>query len=98
MLRLFVFWNICMVMGPSPVSTSGQLGPILRRLRKERGLSQANLGQRLGLSQERISVIERKPEAISVDQLLSVLMALEAEMVVQPKTAQTKSSAEWGSW
>lgn len=87
-----------MVIVPSPVSTSGQLGPILRRLRKGRGLSQASLGQLVGLSQERISAIERKPEAISVDQLLSVLMALNAEMVVQPKTAPAKPSAEWGSW
>jgi HTH-type transcriptional regulator/antitoxin HipB len=87
-----------MLIAPSPVSTSGQLGPILRSLRKGRGLSQARLGQLVGLSQERISAIERKPETISVDQLLSVLMALNAEMVVQPKTALTKPSAEWGSW
>ena len=76
------------------VSTSGQLGPVLRSLRKKQGLSQAGLGQRIGLSQERISAIERKPEAISVDQLLSVLMALEAELVVQPKPSAT----EWSSW
>lgn len=87
-----------MAIAPSPVSTSGQLGPILRRLRKERGLSQASLGQRVGLSQERISAIERKPEAISVDQLLSVLMALEAELVVQLKMPQSRPPAEWGSW
>lgn len=87
-----------MVLALSPVSTSGQLGPILRRLRKGRGLSQAGLGQLVGLSQERISTIERKPETISVDQLLSVLMALNAELVVQPKTAPAKQSSDWGSW
>lgn len=80
----------------STVSTSGQLGPVLRRLRKEQKLSQAELGQRIGLSQERISAIERKPEAISVDQLLSVLMALKAELVVQLKTGAP--STEWSSW
>ena len=80
----------------SPVSTSGQLGPVLRSLRKAQKLSQAELGQRIGLSQERISAIERKPELISVDQLLSVLMALGAELVVQPKAEV--SSPEWGTW
>ncbi len=80
----------------STVSTSGQLGPVLRSLRKAQGLSQAELGQCIGLSQERISAIERKPEAISVDQLLSVLMALKAELVVQPKARGP--GTEWSSW
>lgn len=87
-----------MAIAPTPVSTSGQLGPVLRRLRKERGLSQAGLGQRVGLSQERISAIERKPEAISVDQLLSVLMALEAELIVQPRANPVRAPSEWGAW
>ncbi len=68
------------------VRTSGQLGPILKRLRKARGWSQFELGRKIGLSQERISVIENHPERTSVDQLLTVLMALEAELKVLPRT------------
>lgn len=65
-----------------PVRAAGELGPVLRSLRQSRGWSQAALGDRLGLSQERISAIERHPERITVQQLLSVLMVLDAQMTV----------------
>lgn len=71
------------------VRTSGQLGPALRALRVSRGLSQAALGARVGLSQERISAIERAPERITVQQLLTLLMALEAELTVGVRGRQT---------
>jgi len=62
------------------IATSGQLGPQLQQLRKKQGLSQAALGRRIGLSQERISRIERMPEKVTFDQILTVLMALDAEL------------------
>ncbi len=65
-----------------PVRAAGELGPVLRALRQSRGWSQAALGDRLGLSQERISAIERHPERITVQQLLGVLMALDAQLSV----------------
>lgn len=67
------------------IRTTGQLGPILKQLRKAKGWSQIELGKRIGLSQERISVIENHPERMSVDQLFTVLMALEAELQVEPR-------------
>ena len=75
------------------VRTTGQLGPILKRLRAERGWSQLELGKRMGLSQERISVIEKHPERMSVDQLLTVLMVLDAELHVEPRTPPPSRSA-----
>jgi len=44
------------------------------------------LGKKIGLSQERISVIENHPERVSIDQLLTLLMALDAELQVMPRT------------
>jgi HTH-type transcriptional regulator/antitoxin HipB len=67
------------------IRTTGQLGPILKRLRKDKGWSQIEFGKRIGLSQERISVIESFPEKMSLDQLLTVLMALDAELQVVPR-------------
>lgn len=75
------------------VRTSGQLGPALRALRLGRGLSQAALGARVGLSQERISAIERAPERITVQQLLTLLMALEAELTVAARGR--REAAPW---
>lgn len=67
------------------IRTSGQIGPVLKRLRKNKGWSQLELGRRIGLSQERVSVIENHPERIAIDQLLTVLMALHAELRIQPR-------------
>lgn len=64
------------------ITTKGQLGTVLIQLRHQRGLSQQALGDKIGLSQERISRIERHPEKMTVDQLLTVLMALDADMLV----------------
>jgi HTH-type transcriptional regulator/antitoxin HipB len=82
------------------ITTSGQLGPVLKRLRKDLALSQAQLGQKLGLSQERISVMERYPEKLSVDQLLSLLMVLGARLTVarDEATGPAATPPEWGTW
>ncbi len=66
----------------TPIRTTGQLGPVLRSLRKARGWSQAQLGQQVGLSQERISVIESQPEKVNLDTLLTLAMALDAEFSI----------------
>lgn len=79
------------------VRTSGQLGPILKQLRKEKGWSQQMLGQKVGLSQERISVIENQPEKVSLDSLLTVLMTLDVEMQIAPRDAGGGTLPK-GSW
>ncbi len=73
------------------VRTSGQLSPILKKLRKEKGWSQQALGEKVGLSQERISAIENHPEKVSLDSLLTVLMALDVEMQIAPKSTGIRS-------
>jgi len=69
-------------MKSSPIRTSGQLGPYLKSLRRARGLSQEQLGAKIGLSQERIAKIENAPEKVRFDALLTLMMALEAEFHV----------------
>jgi len=72
---------------PIAIRSGGQLGPALQALRKARGWSQTELGRRVGLSQERISSIERQPERITVGQLLTVLMALDGELRLDTRRA-----------
>jgi HTH-type transcriptional regulator/antitoxin HipB len=67
------------------LSLSKQLGPLLQSARKSAGLSQAELAQRLGMSQSRISAMELDPGTINVEQLLALLAALNHEVLVQPK-------------
>lgn len=67
------------------IRRGGEMGHILRNRRKALGLSQTALGARIGLSQERISAIERKPESVALDQLLDLMMALGCELAVQTR-------------
>lgn len=62
------------------LSYSGMLSQLLRKRRKTLGLSQAALGLKLGLSQERIANIEAAPGKVNFDQVLQILQSLELEL------------------
>ena len=83
-----------------PVHFSSQLREHLRALRKERGLTQAALGQLLGVGQARIAEIENNPGVISVDQLMKVLSALSVSMVLRDDDADAASDrvSDGGQW
>jgi len=49
-----------------------------------RGLTQAALGQLVGLDQTRIAKIERDPRLVSVGQLLKLLAVLHVRVLLQP--------------
>lgn len=63
--------------------SSLQLGQLLKSARKRMHLNQHELGARVGLSQARISQMEREPHTIAVDQLLTLLSVLKLGLVVQ---------------
>ena len=77
-----------------PVQTTQQLSSHLRSLRKRLGLTQAQLGMRLGVEQARIGKIERNPGSISVEQLLHLLSVLESGLLVRPKTTKSRVTAD----
>ncbi|MEO6625522.1 MAG: helix-turn-helix domain-containing protein [Burkholderiaceae bacterium] len=64
------------------VQTPSQLSVHIKSLRKARGLTQAVLGQRIGVKQVRIADIEKNPGAVSLDQLLQLLHALDARLLL----------------
>lgn len=72
--------------------TAESLSSTLKTLRKQHGWSQSDMGKRLGLSQERISVIENHPQRVPMNQLLSVFMVLDVELVVRDRTAPAEHS------
>ena len=59
-----------------PISFSAQLRQHLRALRKKRGLTQAQLGAFVGVSQVRIAEIEANPGLVSFEQLMQVFSML----------------------
>jgi HTH-type transcriptional regulator/antitoxin HipB len=59
-----------------PVDTPIQLKTILRSLRQSRGLTQAQLGEMLGVSQKRVARIEASPGVTAFDQIARIVAIL----------------------
>ena len=76
--------------------TASQLGQLLVSARKRLKLTQAAVGTRVSLSQNRISYLESQADEISVKQLLSWCSALELELHLGERDTSTEiSPAEW---
>ena len=70
-----------------PVTTPGQLRAVLAGLRRARKLTQAQLGERLGVSQKRIARIEGKPAVTSFDQIARMIAAMGGRLIVEDTEA-----------
>lgn len=66
--------------------TPKQIGTLVQRARKKRGWSQTRLGERAGLRQETISLIETGNPASKLETILSVLAALDLEFRIDNRT------------
>jgi HTH-type transcriptional regulator/antitoxin HipB len=82
-----------------PLAHAAQLSAHLKSLRKAQGLTQTQLGARIGVKQTRIADIERNPGAIAVEQLLQLLHALGARLELVPPSAPTaRAPADPADW
>ncbi len=84
------------------VTTPSQLGQVLQGCRKQRGLTQRELGTRVGLLQKAVSMIETDPSRTSIERLFKLLSALELQIVLRDKRpdgasipSRRKAKAEW---
>jgi HTH-type transcriptional regulator/antitoxin HipB len=77
-----------------PITHATQIGATLSARRKALDLSQTEVASRLGLSQNRLSELEARPETLTVAQLLALLNVLGLEMTVAEAPA-AKPRAEW---
>lgn len=71
--------------------TAKQIGAVVRRERRKRGLTQAELGSRIGLRQATVSKLERGEPATQLRTLLEALTALDLQIVI---TERRKASRE----
>lgn len=80
-----------------PIRTLQQLRPLLVGFRKRRGLSQADVGALLGVTQQSYAKIEANPAITSVERLFTILRLLGSEIVlverVEDDTGQAPSVA-----
>ena len=71
-----------------------QIGNTVRRTRKKLGLTQAALGEKAGLRQETISLIESGNTSTRLETLLTVLAALDLELQIAPRSKQSSRDLE----
>ncbi|MCJ2072095.1 helix-turn-helix domain-containing protein [Methylobacterium sp. J-030] len=74
--------------------TEKQLGAILRRARKQAGLTQGSLGTRIHLRQGTISRLEAGEPAVQRHTLMEAVSALELELVVRPRSQGSPADIE----
>lgn len=71
-----------------------QLGNIIQRARKRRGMSQTQLAQLAGLRQEMVSKIERGHEGTGLSSIYALFAALDLEIVVEQRSRSAVPSIE----
>lgn len=82
-----------------PLITPSQLGAVLLGARKSLRLTQAELAARLGMSQRRLSELERAPETLSVNQLMALCMQLGLQLTIQSRADASQTPAPYpGDW
>jgi HTH-type transcriptional regulator / antitoxin HipB len=74
--------------------TEKQLGAILRRARKQAGLTQSDLGSHIHLRQGTVSRLEAGEPAVQMHTLMQALAALDLELVIRPRTKAGASDIE----
>ena len=80
---------------PFTAQTAEQLGEILQGFRRQRGLSQRALADRIGVAQKAISAAERHPGRLTVRRLYQLLGALDVELALKDRTSPAAPGAEW---
>lgn len=74
--------------------TPKQIGNLVRRARKKNGWSQSLLGDKAGLRQETISLIETGNPAAKLETILAILSALDLEFRIAPRMKGAASDIE----
>lgn len=69
------------------VQTADQLAPLLKAFRHAAGLTQADLAERLGITQQTYARLETDPQVVSLARFLRVLAVLNVQMALGSATA-----------
>ncbi|MBS3651914.1 helix-turn-helix domain-containing protein [Pseudaminobacter sp. 19-2017] len=71
-----------------------QLGAILRRARKQAGLTQGALGSHIHLRQGTVSRLEAGEPAVQLRTVMAALSALDLELVIRPRSKASEADIE----
>jgi len=74
-----------------PIKTLSQLPLLLKGFRKERGVTQAIMAEKLGISQQSYAYFEANPATATLDRLFMVLRLLGVEITLEQATSVTSN-------
>jgi len=74
--------------------TAKQIGAIVRRARRKAGVTQTELGKRIGLRQATISRLEKGEDDAKLSTLLDALTALGLEIIIDKRAKAGPRSLE----
>ncbi len=78
------------------ITHPNQVGATLLARRKSLEFSQTEVAGKLGLSQNRLSELENRPETMTVEQLLALLNVLGLELSIAERSSGAgRSKVEW---
>jgi HTH-type transcriptional regulator/antitoxin HipB len=80
------------------IATIGQMGHVLAAGRKRAGLTQTQAAARLGISQSRISTLERDSSALTLEQLLAMFGVYGLQLLVQDRPEAPLLEANEADW
>lgn len=80
-----------------PITSPEILGRVLRKYRKDQGLTQTQVGEKFNIRQASISNIESGSAGVSLDTLFRLMSALNLEMHLQDRNNDNHASNE-GPW
>lgn len=74
------------------ITDIGQLSTLLVSLRHARGLSQAMVAERLGVTRQRVSHLELRPERVTAAHLFAYVNAVGGQVAIDPRDRHTQSA------
>ena len=81
------------------ITSPEALANALRQARKQRNLTQAELGELAGTKQSTVSALENTPESSKIDTLFKLLSGLGLEICIEPRSrtdsGNEKSDKVW---
>ena len=78
-----------------PITSSKTLGLVLRKYRREQGLTQTQVGKKFNIRQASISKIESGTAGVHIDTLFRLMSALNLEMHMKCRNSASLDEDLW---
>ncbi|MFT4926589.1 MAG: HTH-type transcriptional regulator/antitoxin HipB [Phenylobacterium sp.] len=80
------------------ITSASMLANVLRDQRKNKKISQSEAAKTVGIKQTTISAFENSPESTKLATLFKLLAALDLELSVNPRSAESNTSQWTEEW